>query len=150
MKSTSTSLKTMTPWTYCPFSQKHNDFFKCSNSSAVKICTRTHKHTHTQLRAKSTANPYWLTDEQPSQRIHFKKTYSHTLLKFISLFLFLPPLSCTRSSVAQHWPEYTPLSNWLQWAYRVSRLAIHISVSLVMTVNAAARIDTVKRQIPAT
>lgn len=40
-------------------------------------------------------------------------------------------------AVVLHWPKYTPHTAQLQWTYQVSRPAIHISVSLVMTVNAA-------------
>lgn len=65
-------------------------------------------------------------------------------------FLFVGSLSCMSSNAGLCWPKYTPHPVQLQWTYQVSRLAIHISVSLVMTVNVAARIDAVKRQIPVT
>lgn len=68
----------------------------------------------------------------------------------MSPFLFVGSLNCMSCNAVLRWPKYTPHPVQLQRTYQVSRLAIHISVSLVMTVNAAARIDVVKRRIPVT
>lgn len=83
------------------------------------------------------------------------QTYSRTRLNnmFMSPFLFVGSLGCTFKVVLHrptHQPKYTPHPDQLQCSDQVSRLAIHIPVSLVKTVNAAARIDGVKRQTPVT
>lgn len=59
----------------------------------------------------------------------------------MSPFLFVGPLSCKSRNAVLRWPKYTPHPVQLQWTYQVSGLAIHISISLVTNVNAAARID---------
>lgn len=112
----------------------------------------------THASAKFTAPPHTSTkDNQVTASIpkaFWKrgKTYSQSSLnhEFMSPFLFMGLMSCTSCNAVLHWPKYTPHPVQLLWTYQVSRLAIHISVSLAMTINAVARTDAAKRQIPAT
>lgn len=68
----------------------------------------------------------------------------------MSPFLFVGSMSCMSCNAVLGWPKYTPHPVQLLWTYQMSRLAIHITVSLEMSINAVARIDAVKRQIPVT
>lgn len=62
----------------------------------------------------------------------------------------MSPFLCTSCNAMLHWPKYTPHPVQLLRPYQVTGLAIHISVSLVMTINAVAKTDAVRRQIPVT